>query len=164
VKAAQGKQLAELHGAMVDLFSMMARPHLDDTLLKEAGVGLDRALFPLLVGIGRAGPIGVVELADRVGRDYTTVSRQVAKLVALGLVERRPGAGDRRVNEASVTPRGQEILGALQAARERLAAPLLARWNDEDFASLVALLRRLVDDMQSVSKADQPPGGNGRPS
>ena len=67
----------------------MNRPQRDEALIREAGIPLDRALFPLLVGIERFGPIGVVELADRVGRDYTTVSRQVAKLESLGLAERR---------------------------------------------------------------------------
>lgn len=33
-------------------------------------------LFPLLVAVGRHGPVGVVELADHLGRDYTTVSRR----------------------------------------------------------------------------------------
>jgi DNA-binding MarR family transcriptional regulator len=154
VKIARKKQLAELHGAMVDLVVQMTQPQRDDTLLRAAGIALDRALFPLLVGIGRFGPIGVVEIADRVGRDYTTVSRQVAKLVSLGLVERRPGESDRRVNEATLTERGQEMIVVLQAARERLAAPLLARWSDEDFGALVTLLRRFADDIMALPQID----------
>jgi len=61
----------------------MNRPERDDTLLREAGIALNRVLFPLLSGIERFGPIGVVDLADGVGRYYTTVSRQVAKLERL---------------------------------------------------------------------------------
>jgi len=57
-----------------------AAANLDTALIREAGIFLDRALFPLLVGIERKGPIGVGELADLVSREYTTVSRQVAKL------------------------------------------------------------------------------------
>lgn len=45
----------------------------------------------------------VGELADSVGRDYTTVSRQVAKLESLGLIARRAGKTDRGVTEAVVT-------------------------------------------------------------
>lgn len=52
-------------------------------------VPLDRALFPLLAGIGKFGLIGVVELADRAGRDHTTGSRQVARLEKLDLVQRQ---------------------------------------------------------------------------
>lgn len=73
-----GKVLRELHGALLDIVSVMNRPQRDEAMVKKAGISLDRALFPLLVMIERLGPIGVIELADRVGRDYTTVSRQVA--------------------------------------------------------------------------------------
>ena len=62
----------------------------------------------------------MVELADRVGRDYTTVSRQVAKLESLGLVERRASAADRRVREAVITPKGKAMTDLVDAARERI--------------------------------------------
>ena len=88
-----------MFGAVVDLVAIMNRPQRDARMIKEAGISLDRALFPLLVAVGRFGPIGVVELGDRAGRDYTTVSRQVAKLESLGFVERRAVQADRRVRE-----------------------------------------------------------------
>jgi predicted transcriptional regulator len=47
----------------------------------------------LLVGVERFGPIAVVELADRAGRDLTTFSRQVAKLEELSLVTRHASGG-----------------------------------------------------------------------
>ena len=143
-------QLQELHGAMVDLVVLMNRPQRDQALLREAGVAIDRALFPLLVGIERFGPIGVGDLAERAGRDYTTVSRQVAKLVELGLVDSRPGERDRRVNEATVTQGGREVAAALQGARERMAEPILAKWSKKDLSALVRLMRRFVDDLMAL--------------
>ncbi|WP_437933004.1 MarR family winged helix-turn-helix transcriptional regulator [Sorangium sp. So ce341] len=145
------KKLRELHGAMVDLIALMNQPQRDQALLAEAGVSLDQALFRLLVGIERYGPIGVVELSDRAGRDYTTVSRQVAKLESLGLVERRPSPADRRVHEAVITDEGRKVTDALDAARQRLAAPILATWSEEDFNDLVRLMRRFVDDLMASS-------------
>jgi DNA-binding MarR family transcriptional regulator len=139
-----------LHGAMVDLFTMMSEPQRDDTLLREAGVSLDRALFPLLVGIERYGPIGVVDLANKAGRDHTTISRQVSKLESLGLIKRQPGATDRRINQAAITPKGQSVTDALDAARLRLAAPIFAKWSEEDFSTLVRLLRRFADDLMNL--------------
>ncbi|XFC37133.1 MarR family transcriptional regulator [Stenotrophomonas indicatrix] len=64
---------------------------------QKDGVHLDQALFRLLVVIERLGPIGVVELADRLGRDYTTISRQVTKLERMELVIRHDNAEDRRM-------------------------------------------------------------------
>jgi DNA-binding MarR family transcriptional regulator len=147
-------QLHQLHAAMVDLVALMNRPQFDDVLLKEAGISLDRALFPLLSGIERRGPIGVVDLAEGVGRDHTTVSRQVAKLAELGLVERRPSAADARVHEATLTKKGRQMTEALQAGRQRLAGPLLARWSEKDFDSFVSLLRRFVDDITSLERGE----------
>ncbi len=144
------KDVRKLHGAMVDLVTLMNRPQRDDTLIREAGISLDRALFPLLLGIERRGPIGVVDLADGVGRDYTTVSRQVSKLEQLGLIERKPSPTDGRVNEAIITPKGRNLTHALDAARARIVAPILAKWSEKDFGALVRLMRRFVDDLMKL--------------
>jgi DNA-binding MarR family transcriptional regulator len=144
------KNVRQLHGAMVDLLVLMSRPQRDDTLIKEAGISLDRALFPLLTGIERYGPVGVVDLADGVGRDHTTVSRQVAKLEQLGLIARQPSPSDGRVHEAIITPKGRTLTHALDAARLRILAPILAKWSDQDFGALVGLLRRFVDDLMEL--------------
>lgn len=144
------RKVRQLHGAMVDLVALMNQPQRDDALLAEAGISLDRALFTLLVGIERFGPIGVGELSDRAGRDYTTVSRQVAKLASLDLIERRPSPADRRIHEAVITDKGRLVTDALDAARQRIAAPILAKWSEEDFSDLVRLMRRFVDDLMAL--------------
>jgi DNA-binding MarR family transcriptional regulator len=136
-----------LHEALIDLVGFFNRPQNDAILLREAGLSLDRALFPLLVLIQRRGPLGVGELADQVGRDYTTVSRQVAKLEALGLVARRAGKTDRRVTEAVVTEKGQAMSEVLDAARERLVTIALADWNEQDLKDLTRLLRRFANNL-----------------
>jgi DNA-binding MarR family transcriptional regulator len=142
-----GAALQALHEALIDVVGFINRPQNDAILLREAGVLLDRALFPLLVLIQRRGPVGVGELADRVGRDYTTVSRQVAKLENLGLVARRTGKTDRRVTEAVVTEKGQVMSEILDVARERLMRKALARWSKHDFEELARLLRRFANDL-----------------
>ena len=141
------EQLRLLHGALISIVSEMNRPQRDEAMVREAGIPLDRALFPLLVGIERLGPIGVVEIADRVGRDYTTVSRQVAKLENLGLVQRRTVAKDRRVREAIVTPKGKAMTDAVDAARERIGRAIFATWEEQDFAELVRLLQKFAADI-----------------
>jgi DNA-binding MarR family transcriptional regulator len=140
-------QLRRLHRALLDLISVLNQPQRDEALIAEAGISLERALFPLLVFIERLGPIGIVELADRVGRDHTTVSRQVARLEELKLVARRASANDKRVREVLAAAKGKAMVRAVDAARERLLAPILAEWSERDFEQLVRLLRRFVDDL-----------------
>jgi DNA-binding MarR family transcriptional regulator len=139
------QHLRDLHAALFDLVGMLNRPQPDLALLGAAGVSLERALFPLLVRIGREGPIGVVELSELVGRDHSTVSRQVARLEALGLVERRPGAQDRRVREAVPSEEGRFLLARIDMARGALFTEAFKTWSDEDLETLSRLLRRFAD-------------------
>ncbi|CAM3450702.1 putative regulatory protein MarR [Klebsiella quasipneumoniae] len=75
--------------ALLDIISVMNQPVRDEQILQAAGVQLEQMLFPLLVAVGRHGPVGG-ELADHLGRDNTTVSRQVKKLEAQGLACKQP--------------------------------------------------------------------------
>ena len=79
------------------------------------------------------------------GRDYTTVSRQVAKLESLGLVERQGSAADRRVREALVTPKGKAMTMLLDAARERIGRGIFATWDAHEIDELVRLMRKFAD-------------------
>jgi DNA-binding MarR family transcriptional regulator len=142
-------QIRALHGALVTLVSAFNRPDRDEAMIQAAGISLDRALFSPLILIQRLGPIGVVDLAGRVGRDYSTVSKQVAKLDTLGLVSRQAGAHDRRVTEAVVTPKGKSVTDAIDAARERFARALFADWNPHDVDELVRLLQKFAHDIEA---------------
>jgi DNA-binding MarR family transcriptional regulator len=145
------KQVRSLHEALIDIISVMNRRQGDEMMIREAGISLDRALFPLLVGIERRGPIGVVDLADRMGRDYTTVSRQVAKLENLGLVKRHASEADRRVSEATITPSGKAMTDAVDRARERIVGGMFESWDNHDIEELMRLMRKLADAMIAQS-------------
>lgn len=144
----------ELHMALIAIASAMNRPRNDEAMVRDAGIPLDGALFPLLVSIERFGPIGVVEVADRLGRDYTTVSRQVARLETQGLVRRQSGAQDRRVREAVVTPQGKAMTDAVDAARERKARQVFADWSEDDVAALVRLVGRFAEAFERLAPGD----------
>jgi DNA-binding MarR family transcriptional regulator len=141
------ERIRALHEALIDIVSVINRPRGDEMMVREAGISLDRALFPLLVVIERRGPVGVVDLAERIGRDYTTVSRQVAKLESLGLVKRHAAAADRRVSEATVTAKGKAMTDAVDRARERLVGGMFTTWQDHDVDELVRLMRKFADGL-----------------
>jgi DNA-binding MarR family transcriptional regulator len=94
-------------------------------------------------------------LADRAGRDYTTVSRQVAKLQSLGLVKRHGSVADRRVREAVITAKGNAMTDLVDAARERIGRAIFEKWEVRDIDRLVALMRKFADALN-----DPPPGAS----
>ncbi|MGV2289135.1 MarR family transcriptional regulator [Trinickia sp. YCB016] len=150
------KSIRELHGALIRIVSVMNRPNVDENMIREAGISLDRALFPLIVAVERFGPIGMVDLAGRVGRDHTTISRQVAKLESLGLVERRAGANDGRVRQVIVTPKGKAMTDAVDAARDRLGQTLFIDWERQEVDELVRLMRKFAEDIEAHTSGTGP--------
>jgi DNA-binding MarR family transcriptional regulator len=136
--------------ALIDLVGMLNSPRQDEVLLKEAGVSLDRALFPLLVRIGASSTLKVTDLAAQVGRDHSTVSRQTARLEDLGLIKRRPGRADQRAREAVITADGRRLVQAITKARRRLLDKLLGDWSATDLEAIAQLNRRLADAMRNA--------------
>jgi DNA-binding MarR family transcriptional regulator len=141
-----------LAGTLIELISFLNSPRRDEALLREAGVDLDRALFPLLIRLGMHGPLSVASLADQAGRDHTTISRQLAKLESLGLISRQGGGGDRRVRTASLTGGGEGVVQAIASARRRLLSRALAKWSGAERADLARLSRRFVDALADAAQ------------
>jgi DNA-binding MarR family transcriptional regulator len=141
-----------LGAALVVLIGLLNSPRRDDALLREANVRLDRALFPLLVALGARGPLGVAELADLVGRDHTTISRQLAKLESLGLVARNEDGADRRRRAARLTRAGGKIVRTITAARHRLLARALSGWSARDRAMLADLIHRFAGALTEFAR------------
>jgi len=149
------RELAQLREALLDITGILNRPQPDATLIELAGIDLDRALFPLLVRVERRGPLGIGELAELCGRDYTTVSRQVAKLESLGLVGRQVNAQDARVKEAVITEAGRRMTQALDGAREKIFTAVLADWDKQEVSELARLMRKLADSGLAFVKNDR---------
>ena len=145
----------DLAGSLLDLIRLLNSPRQDALLLQTADVDLDRALFPLLILIGRWGPLSVAELAEQVGRDPSTISRQLAKLERLGLIARPPGA-DRRVRAAAITPAGEGAVSAIATARRRLLQVALETWPSADLQTLARLNRRFVDTLTAAAGSVSP--------
>jgi DNA-binding MarR family transcriptional regulator len=125
-------------------------PRQDWRLMTEAGLDLDPMFLPLLVRLGAGGPPhSVVELAGQLGKDHSTVSRQLAKLEAADLVARQASASDGRVRAAHLTPKGEAAVATLSAARRRLFDRALAGWTPADRETLTRLFSRFTDGLRS---------------
>lgn len=145
------EQMKTLHGALIRIVSALNRPRNDEKLIEDAGIQLDRALFSILISIERLGPIGVVDLAERAGRDYTTVSRQVAKLEKLGLVIRQHNAIDRRIREAVISPTRKAMTERIDAAREQMGNVIFKEWRQDELDIFVRLMQKFADAMDNNS-------------
>ncbi|MGW2248972.1 MarR family winged helix-turn-helix transcriptional regulator [Kitasatospora sp. NPDC001660] len=116
------------------------------------GLGaLDRAAYLLLDRLERHGPAIVKALADALGVDSSTVTRQVAPLVAAGLVGRVQDPADRRAVRLALTSLGARRLSEVRDGRAELTRRLVAGWHPEEQHAFCALLARFNHAMESYT-------------
>lgn len=122
-----------------------------DEALATTGLTMSRyATLALLADAGTEG-LGNAELADAAFVSPQTMSRLLSDLAAAGMVERRPDARDRRGVRVLVTTNGREAMEIGHAAVTAVHEQMLADLDDDEQATLHALLRRLVATLDQGS-------------
>ncbi|MEU8618237.1 MarR family winged helix-turn-helix transcriptional regulator [Streptomyces sp. NPDC048623] len=98
--------------------------------------------YTLLAHIDDRQGCRATDLAAHYLLDKSTVSRQVAALEKLGLVERRPDPADHRVQVLHPTDAGTRLLASTQASRLAAYEERLKDWSAEDLAAFAGYLLR----------------------
>jgi DNA-binding MarR family transcriptional regulator len=104
---------------------------------------LDRAGYLLLRTLDETGALSIHSLAERVGLDGSTVTRQVATLLRGGLAERRVDPGDRRSCQVTPSDRGRRLMGEVRRRRTERFEELLTGWTEQERADLGRILAKL---------------------
>jgi DNA-binding MarR family transcriptional regulator len=129
-------------------------------LSRELHPDLDGAAYGLLALLFDAGPLRASDLVARLGLDKSTVSRQVASLVDLGLVTREADPADGRAQVLQTSEEGTARLTRIREARRARWEADLAGWPTEDVAMLGDLLARFNRLGEQRDGADEE-GGEG---
>lgn len=122
-------------------------PRIREHFQRAAGIPLDRASYTLLKRMKESGPLRLSDLADLLGVDLSTASRQVHHLRQAGLVERAPVEEDRRASLLTVTDVGAEMVTRILQARRAVIEQMLAGWSPEERSELARVLGHLADDI-----------------
>lgn len=129
---------------------------------RSTSMGLARRVHPDMDAAGYAfvsqidlgtppGSAGVraSDVALALGLDKSTVSRGIAQLERLGLLERVPDPDDGRARLLRLTEDGAKRFRSIRAQRRAEFEAILERWDYEDLEQLATLLHRLNTDICS---------------
>jgi DNA-binding MarR family transcriptional regulator len=118
------------------------------TLYRE----LDRSSYVLARTLATEAPVSINGLAELVGLDATTVTRQIATMETEGLVRRRRDPRDRRVSLVELTALGRRRMDAVRTARESRITELVGDWSADDQAAFGRLLGRFNEAIRAHPK------------
>ena len=139
---------------LVRLIRLMERKR-----LSKGGVGddgIERAAYVLLTRLVIDGPHRSNALAEAVHSDPSTVSRQVAALVRIGYVERRPDPADGRACLLAATDEGHRVFEANRDLRNREISRITSDWDEADRQRLVELMDRFTTALEANHPHDVP--------
>jgi DNA-binding MarR family transcriptional regulator len=112
-------------------------------LAGELHPDLDGAAYGLLSLLQDTGPLRASDVVARLGLDKSTVSRQLAHLVDLGLVDRTADPVDGRAQVLTPSAEGAARLARIRDVRRARWESDLSDWRPSDVATLAELLHRL---------------------
>lgn len=88
------------------------------------------------------------ELAESFGVHKSTISRGLAQLERVGLVERLRDEQDRRARRVHLTADGARRLGEVRRRRWDHFTEVISVWEPDDIRTLALLLGRLTDGLE----------------
>jgi len=98
-----------------------------------AGAGIEPTQFSILVGIRLSQPVPLVPLADHLGLERTTLTRNLSVLQSGGLVAIGRGEDARR-RMLSLTPRGRRVLKKALPRWKKAQQAAISVLGQDDFA------------------------------
>jgi DNA-binding MarR family transcriptional regulator len=132
----------DVSGQLIRLFRLMDRKQAQ--YQAEHPDAVERATYFLLVHLVKGGPQRAGALAEAVHSDPSTISRQVAHLVRLGLVERMADPEDGRATLLTATDEGRRVFEENRRVRIERFAGVLSDWSIDDRRKFAELLGRFA--------------------
>lgn len=114
--------------------------------------GLSIPEWRVMAVLGRFAPLSANQLAERTAMDKVRVSRAVARLMKLGLVDRAVDSGDRRRSALKLSRAGKRMHEGIVPLARRFETAWMASLSDEDRALLDRLMTRLMDNAVTLDR------------
>ena len=114
--------------------------------------GLTQAQWGALAHLSRHQGLNQVGLADLLEVQPITVARLIDKLVALGVVERRPDPNDRRAQQLFLTNKAQPLLDQMWEAGDEILDHAYAGFTEEERIQCVEMLVRMRNNLARMTQ------------
>lgn len=146
---AQGDAIALIEDALIRLVRRTNDPRGNSRINRRAGVDIERSGSVLLARIEEMEPVRLGDLAEAVGIDTSTASRQVARLVDDGYVDREPDPLDGRASVHRLSPDGRKVRQRLAEVRREWFEERLADFSADERRQFAHLFQRFITGIEN---------------
>ncbi len=114
-------------------------------------LGYSRSRWMVLLHISRNDAISHRDLAERLGIEAPTLVRQIDRMEADGLLNRRASETDRRVKHLHLTPAGHKEVERIRACAADLRRELLAGLDKPEVNTALHVLQKIRSALENLA-------------
>ncbi|GED32411.1 MarR family winged helix-turn-helix transcriptional regulator [Brevibacillus centrosporus] len=144
-----------------DLIQIMTRRFgfLNKNCCSVGGVNLSVVQSQILYEIDRQHKPSIQQVAEALGTDITTFSRQVQSLMKMNLVKKTPTPEDRRVFELSLTTEGTFVAATIDQQMNAYLNEIFSHMNDFERETVIRSVKLLNKAMSKAGQCCAPTQG-----
>lgn len=142
----------QIFDLLFELVNFFNDPKNDNILLKNLKIKESPNLMPIIMRIGKMGKTTVGQLAGQLGKNHSSVSRQIDKFEKEGLLISRESQEDMRVREISLSEKGENIYQQILEEREKALNKAFANLEDDQLEQIKQSLELLIDSVNTASE------------
>ncbi|MEH7418157.1 MarR family transcriptional regulator [Neobacillus drentensis] len=141
-----------------ELFQVMSRRFgfLNKNCCQVGGEEISLVQSHILYEILRKDRPSIQQVADTLGMDITTFSRQVQTLVKMELVKKTPLPEDRRVSQLILTPQGKYVAARIDAEMNQYLKEVFSNMSDFERDMVINSIKLLNDAMSKSTVCCKP--------
>lgn len=113
----------------------------------------------ILFEIDRQQHPAMQQLAETLGTDITTFSRQVQSLIKMNLVKKEPDQDDRRISILSLTPEGKVVADDIDQQMNQYLEEVFSTMSETEKQTVVTSIQLLNKSMAKTNKCCTTPLG-----
>jgi DNA-binding MarR family transcriptional regulator len=132
-----------------ELFQIMTRRFgfLNKNCCSAGGCDISLIQSHILYEIDRQHKPSIQKVAEALGTDITTFSRQVQSLIKMKLVKKTPDPDDRRVNLLSLTTEGKYVAASIDQQMNDYLNEIFSHMNDFEKDTVIRSIKLLNEAM-----------------
>ncbi|MCZ8515316.1 MarR family winged helix-turn-helix transcriptional regulator [Paenibacillus filicis] len=144
-----------------ELFQIMTRRFgfLNKNCCSAGGCDISLVQSHILYEIDHQHKPSIQQVAEALGTDITTFSRQIQSLIKMNLVKKTPDPDDRRVNVLALTTEGKYVAATIDQQMNAYLNEVFSHMNDFEKETVVRSIKLLNEAMAKSSQCCSTPIG-----